>query len=167
MTVEHPAQGRQTLDAVTLLRSQVKEVHRALDVSFADFLKVLAPGSPPTGSPPVAVYVHAATVEDIAIHTLLRGVEPLFATRWAGAGPSRYSTDDLAPVQRYAQDVFASTDSYMAELTPGAASLTVDLSRLELGYPTVAWVVSKFVVLELAQLCGELISAVQASRNAP
>jgi hypothetical protein len=53
----------------------------------------------------------------------------------------------------------------MAELTAEAASGTVDLSRLDLGHPTVAWVVSKFVVLELAQLCGELISAVQASKT--
>jgi hypothetical protein len=154
-----------SLDAVTLLRSQVQEVHRALDVCFTDFLQSMAPASPPTGSQPVAVYVHAATVEDIAIHTLLRGVEPLFATRWAGAGPSRYSTEDLGPIQRYAKDVFASTDSYMADLTADAASAPVDLSRLDLGHPTAAWVVSKFVILELAQLCGELISAVQASRN--
>ena len=68
---------------------------------------------------------------------------------------------DLVPLRAYAQQVFAATDAYLARLSPDGASQTVDLTRLGQGRPTIAWVVSKFVVLQLAQIFGELTSAVE------
>jgi len=53
------------------------------------------------------------------------------------------------------------TDAYLAALSPEELTQTIDLSRLGQGNPTIAWVVSKFVVLQLAQICGELTSAAQ------
>jgi len=166
MTDVRSQYGRVPLDAVQLLRAQVDEVHTRLETTFGDWLRDLEPSWPPPGSQPVAVFIHAATVEDIAVQTLLRGVGPLFATSWAGRGPAQYSTTNLAPVRQYARDVFAATHAYLAALSSDAASQEVDLSRLELGRPTVGWVVSRFVVLELAQLCGELVGAVQVSKAA-
>jgi hypothetical protein len=81
---------------------------------------------------------------------------------WAGEGPARYSTTDLVPLRAYAQQVFAATDAYLAGLAPHEASQTVDLTRLGQGRPTVAWVVSKFVVLELAKIYGELASVAES-----
>jgi hypothetical protein len=149
------------LDAAGLLRVQIKEIHRALDDTFTDWLQALYPAAPPRGSLVVALYVHAATVEDVTIHSLLRRVAPVYESDWAGKGPARYSTTDLVPLRQYAQQVFKATDTYLAGLAPEAASQTIDLSRLGQGKPTIAWVVSKFVVLELAQICGELTSATQ------
>jgi hypothetical protein len=143
------------------LRAQVREVHRELDEALTAWLRALAPAVPPNGSRVVALYVHAATVEDITINSLLRQVAPVYETNWAGSGPGRYSTTNLMPVRAYAQQVFLTTDAYLARLAPHEASQTVDLSRLGHGQPTVAWVVSKFVVLQLAQIYGELTSAVQ------
>jgi hypothetical protein len=149
------------LDTAGLLRAQVRDVHRQLDEGLNEWLRALAPAAPPTGSHVLALYVHAATVEDVTIHSLLRRVAPLYDRDWAGRGPAHYSSTDLAPLRAYAHQVFAATDAYLAELGPFEASQTVDLSRLGQGRPTVAWVVSKFIVLQLAQIYGELTSAVQ------
>ena len=160
-----PVGGRRGLthgvDTRELLRAQVREVHRELDEAFGDWLRTLGPGGPPTGSRVVALYVHAATVEDITVHSLLRQVPPVFQKDWAGSGPGRYSTADLLPVRAYAQQVFVATDAYLAGMAAGDVSQTVDLSRLGHGTPTVAWVISKFVVLQLAQIYGELTNALR------
>ncbi len=149
------------MDAAGLLRAQVREVHRELDDGLTEWLRALAPAAPPPGSRVLALYVHAATVEDVTLHSLLRQVTPIYETEWAGKGPGRYSTAEIEPVRAYAQQVFAATDAYLAGLSPDEVSQTVDLSRLGQGRPTVAWVVSKFIVLQLAQIYGELMSAVQ------
>jgi hypothetical protein len=148
------------LDAVALLRAQVQEVHRELDEGLTEWLRALAPFAPPTGSRVVALYVHAATTEDVTIQSLLRRVAPIYETAWAGKGPAHYSTADLVPLRAYAQQVFAATDAYLAGLAPDEVNAVVDLSRLDQGQPTVAWVVSKFIVLQLAQIYGELTCAV-------
>ena len=150
------------LDAAELLRAQVREVHRDLDEGLNDWLRALGLAAPPTASRVVSLYVHAATVEDVAIQSLLRRVAPVYETDWDGKGPARYSTGDLVPVRAYAQQVFAATDAYLAGLAPDAVSNTVDLTRLGQGRTTVAWVVSKFVVLQLAQIYGELTSALES-----
>jgi hypothetical protein len=140
------------LDTARLLRAQVQEVHRELDEALTEWLLALAPAAPPSGSRVVGLYLHAATVEDISVQSLLRRVAPIYQTRWAGKGPARYSTADLVPLRAYVQEVFAATDAYLAGMTPDEANRTVDLSRLSQGRPTVAWVVGKFVVLQHAQI---------------
>ncbi|MGI9149362.1 MAG: hypothetical protein ACR2IK_22905 [Chloroflexota bacterium] len=150
------------VDASELLRAQVREIHHQLDEGLTEWLRALAAGAPPAASRVVALYVHAATVEDITIHSLLRQVSPVYATSWAGTGPGHYSTADLMPLRAYAQQVFEATDVYLAELSPDEANQTIDLSWLGQGRPTRAWVVSKFVVLELAKIYGELTSALQS-----
>jgi hypothetical protein len=149
------------LDAAGLLRAQVQEVHRDLDELFTEWLRALAPATPPSGSRVVTLFLHAATVEDVTIHSLLRNMAPLFATDWAGTGPMQYSTADLEPLRAYARQVFAATDAYLAGLAAEQLNQVVDLTRLGLGEATVVWVVSKFVVLQLAQIFGELTSAIQ------
>jgi hypothetical protein len=161
MADEQREQFEHGVDAAGLLRAQLQEIHRELDEGLTAYLRDLAPAAPPTGSLPLRLYVHAATVEDVTIQSLLQRVAPVYETDWAGKGPARYSTTDIAPVRAYAQQVFAATDAYLTGLGPDAVSQRVDLSRLDLGKPTIAWVVSKFVVLQLAQICGELTSAVQ------
>jgi hypothetical protein len=146
-------------DAAALLRAQVAEVHRELDEGLAAWLRTLGPAAtPPERSRVVARYIHAATVEDVTIQSLLRRVAPIYQTDWAGKGPGRYSTGDLDPLRAYARQVFAATEEYLAELGPDDLDEEVDLTRLGQGRPTIGWVVSKFVVLQLAQIYGELTS---------
>lgn len=157
---EHHGFMAPRLDTVGLLRTQVQEVHHELDECLMGWLRSLAPASPPAASQAVGLYVHAATVEDVTIHSLLLGVDPVYQTDWGGKGPAHYVTTDLAPIRAYAQQVFAATDAYLAGLAPEALEHKVDLTRHGLGKPTIAWVVSKFVVLQLARICGELTSTV-------
>ncbi len=146
------------LDVPSLLRAQVREVHLELDAQFTARLSARAEGATTRGSPVSALYLHGATVEDVAIHTLLLKQPPLFSTIWSGTGEARYAPTDVAPIRRYATEVFAATDAYLGALTVHSASRRVDLARLNLGQPSVAWVVSHFVVLELAHIGGELVS---------
>jgi hypothetical protein len=154
---------RLILDVPAFLRAQVREVHLELDAYLTAWVGALARGSTTRGSPVPALFLHGATVEDVAIHTLLLREAPLFSTTWAGTGMARYAPVDVEPIRSYAHKVYAATDAYLAALTLDAASRRVDLSRLNLGQPTVAWVVSHFVVLELAHLGGELMSAARSS----
>jgi hypothetical protein len=160
-TSERHGSSIRSLDAAGLLRAQVAEAHRQLDDGFTDWLRSFGPAAPPAGARAVQLYLHAATVEDLTIHSLLRQVAPIFEKDWARRGPAHYSTEDLAPLRAYAQQVFAATDAYLATLTADDTSRIIDLSRLGQGRLSVAWVVSKFVVLQLAQIYGELMSAVQ------
>jgi hypothetical protein len=158
MAGEQRVQVAHGVEAAAVLRAQLREVHRELDEGLAAWLRGLGSAAPPTGARVVALYVHAATIEDVTIQSLLRRVAPIYATDWPGKGPGGYSTADLDPVRAYTQQVFAATDAYLAGLASDEASRRVDLARLGQGRPTVAWVVSKFVVLQLAQICGELTS---------
>ena len=107
------------------LRAQVQEVHAELDGYLSKWLCGIAPAAPAPGSLAVALYVHAVTVEDITIQTLLSHVAPIYQSEWAGTGPARYSTADLAPLRAYAQRVFSTTDGYLAGLTPQDLDLMV------------------------------------------
>ncbi len=147
------------LDVPALLRAQVREVHDGLEAQLTAWAGALAEGATTRGSPVPALYLHGATVEDVAIHTLLLEQAPLFSTAWSGTGLARYAPTDVAPIRRYVEEVYAATDAYLSALTVEAASRRVDLARLSLGQPSVAWVVSHFVVLELAHLSGELVNA--------
>lgn len=150
------------VDAAGLLRAQVHEIHRLLDEGLAASARGSGPRTPAAESLLVALYVHAATVEDVTVQSLLRRVAPVYETDWAGRGPARYSTADLAPVRAYAHQVFAATDAYLAELGLDELNRRVDLARLGQGTQTVAWVLSKFVVLQLSKIYGELASAARA-----
>ncbi|HLZ31270.1 MAG TPA: hypothetical protein VKV73_28470 [Chloroflexota bacterium] len=146
-----------------MLRAQVRDIHRALDQGLIASLRSLATAAPLDEPLVVALYVHAATVEDVTIQSLLRRVAPVYTTHWAGKGPARYSMADLAPMLAYAQQVFAATEAYLDGLGPDEVNAQVDLERLGQGKPTVAWIVSKFVVLQLCKIYGELASASRSS----
>jgi hypothetical protein len=152
-------------DAVRLLRAQVQEIHRELNEGLTAAVGGVDPVAPAEEALIVSLYVHAATVEDVTVQSLLRRVAPVYETDWAGKGPARYSTTDLAPLRAYAEQVFTATDAYLASLGPGEVNQKVDLSRLGLGQPTVAWIVSKFVILQLSKIYGELAGAARSRRR--
>lgn len=158
-------------DAVSSLREQVQEAHRVLEERLAEVTSEQSDGSLPGWSQRLGAYAHALCVEDGTIHALLKGDAPLFATTWAdqvqwGPPPPRFERGDqawirrvegeLSALRRYATAVFAATDLYLASLTPEGLVRTVDLSGSGLGQPTVAWVVSRCLLGELASACSAL-----------
>jgi hypothetical protein len=154
------------LDVPAFLRQQVHEVHLEFDACLTAWVDGLVTGSTTRGSPVPALYLHGATVEDVAVHSLLLQEPPLFSTAWDGSRLARYAPVDIEPIRSYARKVHAATDDYLASLTLEAVCRTVDLSQFKLGHPTVAWVVSHFVVLEIAHLGGELMSAANVKGGA-
>src|ERR1700738_4953167 len=115
------------LDVPAFLRAQVREVHLQLDGYLSAWVADLGPASTTRGSPVPALYLHGATVEDVAIHTLLLKTDTLFSTAWSGTGMARFAPVDVAPIRTYAQAVYAATDAYLATLTIDAASRRIDL----------------------------------------
>jgi hypothetical protein len=141
---------RPNRDAVALLRRQVQECHTELDAAAAGWLQEATLWTP--RSYPVRLYVHAVCAEDVTIQLLLRHDVPLFASLLPFAGrPS-----DRAALREYATAVHAATDAYLAELHPDTLNETVDLERRGVGLRTVAWVITRFVVMELARTRGNI-----------
>ncbi|MGI9145222.1 MAG: hypothetical protein ACR2IK_01520 [Chloroflexota bacterium] len=138
------------LDAVAPLRREVRQSHAKLDeLGVAGLAN---PHSSPAWSPAVGLYVHAMCVEDITIQLVLRDVAPLFTSFC----PSLGNHVDRSALARYARAVQASTDAYLAELSSDGLSHLVDLGTLGLGRRTVAWVIRRFVIGELAHISGEM-----------
>jgi hypothetical protein len=129
-----------------LVRQQVRQCHTNLDESAAGWLRKTHFSS--AWPVPVRLYVHALLIEDITVQSVLRGNAPLFTWLWPGpAGPVA-----SAMLSQYARAVHGSADAYLARLTPDDWGQVLDLSKLGLGQRTVAWVIRRFVLLELEQL---------------
>jgi hypothetical protein len=143
----------QDLDAVALLRQQVQQCHTELDEVAAVWLQDTSLSA--ARSHPVRLYLHALCIEDLTIHSILREGAPLFASRW----PSLGGPTDLAALRQYAATVYAATDAYLRELRSDGLSRIVDLERRGLGRRTVAWVIRRFVVVELGRTCSEISAA--------
>ncbi|MBO0794180.1 MAG: DinB family protein, partial [Ktedonobacteraceae bacterium] len=125
--------------------------------------------------------VHAIASEDLAIHTALQGNAPLYASTWAGkTGVSeiqplttpewaRSVRVDLPALRQYAQAVHAATDAYLARLSDDDLARVVDLSSLGLGQLTVSYILNRFVLGHVDNMCGEIscLKGLQGARGYP
>ena len=136
-----------------LVRQQVRQCHTKLDQSAAAWLHRTPFSS--GWSFPVRLYVHALLVEDITVQSVLRGNAPLFTWLWPDVG----GPADTAALSDYARAVYGSTEAYLARLTSDGLSQVLDLSRLGLGQRTVAWIIRRFVLVELAHISSAISGA--------
>lgn len=143
------------LDAVGLLRQQVRQCHKDLDASAADWLQEAR--SSAAWSTPVRLYVHALCVEDSTVQSVLREDPQLFTSLLTDLG------GPADALRQYARAVYASTDAYLSELSPDGLSQVVDLYKLGVGRRTVGWVIRRFVVVELARIGCEIAAATAPS----
>jgi len=168
-------------DEVWSLREQLTQAHLVVEQTLTELIPELGHCRFPEWAHLVGLYAHAVCVEDATITALLQGGAPLFATAWAHQvtwspppppserGHQAWASHvlaELAAVRQYAAAVYAATDGYVAALSPEALGRTVELSSLGLGQPTVAWLLSRFVLGELARLCREL-SVVKSRAGGP
>ncbi|MDQ6671358.1 MAG: hypothetical protein M3069_11525 [Chloroflexota bacterium] len=149
------------LDAVALLRQQIRQSHSHLDACAATWLH--PPPSSSAWSRPVGLYLHAVCVEDITIQSVLRNHAPLFTS----FSPNLGVAADPAALREYARAVYAATEAYVAELTPAGVCQAVDLYRLGLGRQTVGWVIKRFVIAELAHICSQISRATAHRQRLP
>ena len=139
-------------DAVTLLRTQIHEVHQLLDEHVAAATE-RAQSSPALQREIVSLYAHALCVEDITVNLLLRAASPLFKQVWIGGQLSPW---DLTSMQGYAEVVHTATDVMLARLTAADLRLPIDLSDVGLGSPDAVWVLNRFILWKTVLTCGEL-----------
>ena len=177
------------MDSITLLRQQLRDTHGLLEETMADVSPEQTHWLPPgTANPLGATYAHAIITEDMFINGILKGTAPMSALpEWAGQtgisepmprpgpewenyGPWAHRVQvDLAALRQYAQAVYASSDQYLASLTPEDLDRSIDMGQGELEQHTLAWVLSMFVIVHAANICGEIscLKGLQGARGYP
>lgn len=170
------------MSAIALLRDQIQQAHGFLETVMEDVTPEQAGWQPPgTANSISATYAHAILGEDAAIHMLLQGIAPLYATEWAHKSGiseiqplstpewARRVQLDLALTRRYAQAVHASVYKYLETLQDADLSRGVDLTSLGLGQSTVGTILNRFVLGHADNLCGEIscLKGLQGLRGYP
>src|SRR4051812_18947334 len=157
------------MNAITLLREQIQQAHGFLQATMEDVTAEQAHWMPTgTANPLGATYVHAVASEDTLVHLLLQGSQPLYGSTWADAtGVSeiqplttpewaRRVRVDLPVLLRYAQAVHADTDAYLATLSDNDLARIVDLSAFGMGQQPVGFLLNRFLLGHVDNMCGEI-----------
>ena len=159
------------MQTIQFVREQLKQNREFLEGTLADVGEKEAHATPPGILNPIsATYAHVVAGEDGFVNGLLRGGAPLFATSWAGRtglgepppdGPDwgdwgRRVKVDLAQLREYAGAVAASTDEWLATLSPDALDRVIDLSSFGFGERSLAWVLGGAVIGHLQAHWGEI-----------
>jgi len=173
------------MTAIDLYRSLLRTAHEALEGTMADVTPAQVTWDPPGKAFSIAAnYIHVVGSEDMGIQRLLRGVDLLATSAWAGRtgvsempplGPggdlktwSRQAKVDVPALQRYGQAVYAATDAYLASLTPEDLARRLDLSKLGLGDQPASFILNA-IVANAAMHCGEIscLKGLQGQKGYP
>jgi hypothetical protein len=163
------------MDAVSLLRDDLREAHALLEAVMEGVTPEAAHWIPPGRANPVgATYAHVVISEDRTINAILRHRRPLYDSTWAGrtglnelmpaqgeewhdyAAWTRRLRADLPAVREYAQAVYANTDEYLASLSPDDLDTAIDLSGTGSGQVTLGQILSRDVVGHTDNIAGEI-----------
>jgi DinB superfamily len=170
------------MHATALLREQIQQAHAFLEATMEGVTPEQAHWIPPgVANPLAATYVHAIASEDLAIHQILKGEAPLYASEWAEktgisevqplttAEWARRVHIDLPATRRYAQAVHATTDAYLATLTDEDLTKDLDLTGFGLGQMTVAAFLSQVIFGHIDNMCGEIsvLKGLQGAKGYP
>ena len=131
------------MDALDLLRVQVKEAYEWLEMTASDVTQEQANWQPPGFANSIgAVYAHTIITADVGFNSQLHNRMPLIAKDWAGqVGLSNIHLGGFdwhewasnleinwATFRRYAHDVRQCVESYADALTMDELKLTGDMS---------------------------------------
>ena len=170
------------MNAVSLIREQVQQAHELLAATMADVTQEQAQWIPPgTANPLGATYVHAVVSQDAAIHAVLQGSAPLFASSWADktgiseiqplstAEWARRVKVDLSALRGYAKAVHEATDAYLATLTDADLARVIDMSQFGMGQLTVGYILNRLILGHIDNMTGEIscLKGLQGSRGYP
>jgi hypothetical protein len=158
------SRGAETLcpNPVLLSRKRVRECQTRLDESAAPALEITHVATNRTL--PLRLYLHALLVEDITIQSLLLERVPLFTALLPYPGEP---SDDAATLNHYARAVHGRTHTYLGQLPSDGLNRVVDLRPVGLGRRTVAWVIDRFVVAELARIADDISGATDTTAISP
>ncbi|MBI4790726.1 MAG: DinB family protein [Chloroflexi bacterium] len=170
------------MNAISLLREQLKQAHELLENTVADVTPEQAHWIPPGIANPLgAIYAHALSVEDAVVNGLLKGNAPLFASAWKGktgiSEPQMHATFewarklkiDLSTAREYAQAVYAATDVYFASLQDDDLERVIDLSKSGFGPTPMNWIVNNMIVGHAHSMMGEIscLKGLQGAKGYP
>jgi hypothetical protein len=176
------------MDAVTLLRDQLKEAHGLLEATVGDSTPDQVHYVPEGHALPVgAAYAHVIVSEDILVNVMLKGQQLIGSTpgvetglsepmprfdpeAWAGYKDwTRRVRVDVPSLRRYAEKVYAASDAYLASLSNADLDGPADLSRFGWGTPQLASFLSRTVIAHVDNLTGEIsaVKGVQGLKGYP
>lgn len=159
------------MDAISLLREQLKEAHDLLESTVGDITEEQLHFAPGGRALPIgAGYAHVIFSEDISVQQLLKGEKPLYETgvatgasepmpnfargEWEGyADWTQRARFSLAELRAYAQQVYAATDAYIASLN------AQDLDRESPFGRSIAYFISRAIIAHADNLSGEISAA--------
>lgn len=157
------------MNAIALLREQLKSAHSLLVETLGDVTTEQAKWAPPgTAHPIVAIFAHGLYAEDYAINELLRGEQPLYASSFEGrtgiGDPSPYISAEWArglafdreQALTYAAAVEAATDAYLATLGDDDLDREIDLSASGWGKSLLYEMINGWVIGHLNNMTGEI-----------
>jgi hypothetical protein len=161
------------MNAVQLLRNQLKGVHELQESTMADVTSEAAHFKETGKAHPVgASYAHSVISEDVIVSTMIAKKDPVFKDGGdiglSEPMPSFQEWDkneawvksvniDLDKFKEYAKRVYQATDDYIATLSE--ADLENELDLGEWGKHKMSDVLSNFVILHIANLTGEISAA--------
>ncbi len=158
------------MDAIGLLRQQVKDAHGWLDATMQGITPQQLHWNPPGKANNIAAcYAHVILGEDAVIQMMVQGKPPLAATAFAGkVGLSemppqgdiggwfdwgRRARLDLNAMRPYALAVAAATDACLATLKEADLERKV---QTPLGQQTLQWAITGAVIGHLHDFTGEI-----------
>lgn len=165
--------GGEKMNTVQLLRKQLAWAHATMEGTMADVTKKSAHFTKIGKALPVgAAYAHVIIGEDIVVATMFAKKTPLSAnnakTGMSKPMPSMAEWDkhegwyktvkvDLPKLKKFAKSVYKATDAYLATLKDKDLEKEMDL--MGMGKQSLAWYISNFVILHIANLTGEVSAA--------
>jgi len=157
------------LDAVSLLKEQVKQAHGIVEGTLGDLTPDQAAWKPGGNANPMAgLFIHLIAGEDLFLK-MMTGQQPLAMGSYAGkTGASEphpmgnYGewaarvTVDLPQALDYMRAVFKSTEEYVDSLKPEDLDREIDLTSAGLGKMTLGGFISMTSVIHPSNHIGEI-----------
>lgn len=161
------------MNAIQLIRQEFSTAHEILEMTMADVTPDIANFNK-TGKalPAGAAYAHAVMGEDIVLSTMIAMKPAVFKdaasigvsapmpdmTHWADHEKWYQTvTVDLPKFREYAKEVYKATDDYLTTLKEEDLDREMDMG--EMGKKNLAWLLSAYLLLHVANLTGEISSA--------
>ncbi|MBP9718945.1 MAG: hypothetical protein KBD46_00585 [Candidatus Levybacteria bacterium] len=161
------------MNAIDLLRLQFKSAHDTQEATMADVLAPVAHFTEVGKALPIgAAYAHSVISEDVILSSMVRQRTPL-SSMHANTGLSQPMPSfsewekheqwaktvkiDLEQFRVFAKEIYAETDAYLATLEEEDLDREIDLGAF--GKHTLAFVLTNFFLLHIANLTGEISAA--------
>lgn len=162
------------MTAVELLRQQLADAHHSMEATIGDITpEALNFNDTNKAIPAGAAYAHSVIEEDMILSQMLAQKDTVYKGDPAAIGVSemipqmsewdkheawyKSVTVDLPKFKKYAQEVYKATDAWLATLKD--EDLDREITRPMIGKKNLAFLITNFIILHIANLTGEISAA--------